>query len=439
MTGEPSVIRLGAVALVLAGVASLPHASGQEKSVLPQHFVRDKIRVFYTIDGTSAVPPVDADSTGVPDHVEDVAKQVWAAHRLFCEVLEFPDPLTSERYAGVTCIEVCIRDRGELGDRNGAAYDESQRARRIPEGKPDDRAIVMALGRHVVASKNLSPAHELFHLIQYGATYFKNGWFLEGQTRWSEHALQQGGLGEVKYPPRGPWPQPSMNLPALFATTYDAEFTLWNPIAQGTDPKGLLPQTPVLQDLAELRYSNGSPVLQDQHFTGAEIMRDILVELGKMDDVAHQELGYDKWSEDNQRSAKNDGYIYQGVMDVLRRHSPPVGRFQVTKSVTTSTAGSTPSPPRQIATARSGVAASADPSAAVEEPEGASASASKWKTWTTRDGKYQVEAKFVKYESGTLTLEKRDGKTVDVKLEILCADDRNFVTERKWMKTADDE
>jgi len=69
----------------------------------------------------------------VPDHVEDVAKQVWVAHRLFCEVLEFPDPLNSERYAGVACIEVCIRDRGELGGRNGAAYDESQRARRIPE------------------------------------------------------------------------------------------------------------------------------------------------------------------------------------------------------------------------------------------------------------------------------------------------------------------
>nr|MCU0982900.1 hypothetical protein [Pirellulaceae bacterium] len=61
-------------------------------------------------------------------------------------------------------------------------------------------------------------------MIQYGATYFKNGWFLEGQTRWSEHALGQGGLGDVKYPARGPWPQPSMNLPSLFAMTYDAEF-----------------------------------------------------------------------------------------------------------------------------------------------------------------------------------------------------------------------
>jgi hypothetical protein len=317
---------------VVLNVAWLPPASGQEKSALPKHHVRDRIRVFYATEGLSAIPTADADSNGVPDHVEDVAKQVWAAHRLFCEVLEFPDPLQSERYRGVTCIEVCIRDRTELGGRNGAAYDESQRARRIPEGKPDDRAIVMALGRHIVASKNLSPAHELFHLIQYGATYFKNGWYLEGQTRWSEHGLGQGGLGDVKYSLKGPWPQPAANLPTLFGLTYDAEFMLWNPIAARTDQKGVLPQTATLKELAELRYANGSPVLQDRFLTGADVMREILVELGKLDDIAFQELGYDKWSEDNQKSPKNDEYIYQGVMNVLRRRSPTIGRFRVTTS-----------------------------------------------------------------------------------------------------------
>jgi hypothetical protein len=421
---------IGVCVVTLAGVAWLPPAAGQEKSVLPKHYVLDKIRVFYAIEGGSAIPLTDADSTGVPDHVEDVAKQVWAAHRLFCEVLGFPDPLQSERYPGVTCIEVGIRDRGELGGRNGAAYDESQRARRIPEGKPEDRAIVVALGRHVVAAKNLSPAHELFHLIQYGATYFKNGWFLEGQARWSEHALAQGGLGDVKYPARGPWPQPSTNLPSLFAMTYDAEFVLWNPIAQGTDPKGMLPPTPLLQELAALRYSDGSPVLQDRALVGAEIMRDVLVELGKMDDVAFQELGYDKWSEDHQRAAKNDGYIYQGVMDVLRRRAPRVGRFQVTKAAPVST-GRIPSTPEPNAAPRVGPATSAEASGDAAVSNDVSGGAATWRTWTTCDGKHQVEAKFLKHASGTVTLGKKDGTTVDVKLELLCADDRDFVSQQK--------
>jgi hypothetical protein len=429
-TRKPWVAGMWVGTIAIAGAVWLPCASGQEKSALPEHHVLGRIRVFYAIEGVCAVPLTDSDSTRVPDHVEDVARQVWAAHRLFCEVLGFPDPLQSERYPGVTCIEVAIRDRAELGGRNGAAYDEPQRANRIREGKPEDRAIVMAVGRHVVAAKNLSPAHELFHLIQYGATYFKNGWFLEGQTRWSEHALQQGGLGEVKYSPRGPWPQPSMSLPTLFAMTYDAEFILWNPIAQGTDPNGLLPQAPVLNELADLRYSDGSPVLQDRTLTGAEIMRDILVELGRMDDVAFKELGYDKWNEDNQKSGKNDRYIYHCVMDVLRRRSPAVGRFQATKAamVSTSRAASTP---EQNATPRVGTAASADAGADTEASKGAPGGAAKWRTWTTRDGKYQVEAKLLKYASGMLTLEKKDGTTVDVKLELLCADDRDFVTQQK--------
>lgn len=320
----PLVACLAALAAASAGNVS----AADKMSPLPEHYVLGSIRVFYAVDGDSAVPTADRDSSGVPDHVEDVAKQIWAAHRLFCEVLKFPDPLKSQRYPGVRCIEVRIRDPKEIGGHNGVAFDEAQRAKRIPEGKAEDRAIVMAVSRNVRASKNGTPAHELFHLIQYGATYFKKSWFLEGQTRWSEHALAAGGLGDVKYPPRGPWPHTPQQLSALFQMGPEAEFVLWNPIAKRTDRKGKLPQNPVLKELAALRYSDGSPVLADLDLTGAEIMREILIKLGELDDVAFKELGYERWSEDNQTSPKNNRYIYQGIMDVLRPHWPPVGRFK---------------------------------------------------------------------------------------------------------------
>jgi len=56
----------------------------------------------------------------------------------------------------------------------------------------------------------------------------------------------------------------------------------------------------------------------------------------------------------------------------------------------------------------------------------------KWRTWTTADGRYKAEAKFVTFVAGTVTLEKKDGNTVDVKLDILCSEDRDFVTQQKW-------
>lgn len=62
--------------------------------------------------------------------------------------------------------------------------------------------------------------------------------------------------------------------------------------------------------------------------------------------------------------------------------------------------------------------------------------AAKWRIWTTADGKFKVEAKFVKRISGIVTLEKKDGSTVDVKLNILCLDDQDFVKQRKWRQAA---
>ena len=66
--------------------------------------------------------------------------------------------------------------------------------------------------------------------------------------------------------------------------------------------------------------------------------------------------------------------------------------------------------------------------------EQAAIDAARWRTWTTIDGKYKVEGKFVKFGGGTLTLEKKDGTTVDVKLEVLCDEDQDFVKQRKWRK-----
>lgn len=58
--------------------------------------------------------------------------------------------------------------------------------------------------------------------------------------------------------------------------------------------------------------------------------------------------------------------------------------------------------------------------------------AAKWRTWTTADGRHKVDAKFVKFLDGKVTLEKVDGTTVDVRLDILCSADQNFVKESKW-------
>lgn len=315
-----------ALTVLLAVLVSASAATAQKQTVLTEHHVFGPVRVFYIKAGKDAVPLNDVDRSGVPDRVEDIAKQVWAAHQLFCEVLGFPDPLGSERYKKVNCIQVSLRD---LGGGNGLAFTSSQRARQIPEGKSTDRAIVLSINCKLNPIKNITPAHETFHLVQYGTTYFKNPWFLEGMARWSEHALAREGLGKVNYPSSGPWPQRLQYVQFLSKLSYDAEYVLWNPIARQAGLNDLLSNRLLGEKLSSLRYSDGTPVLRDRTLQGAELMRDIVIELGKLDDVAFEDLKYDSWSEKNQRAEANSPYIYKAVMDVLRRRVPSVGLYEV--------------------------------------------------------------------------------------------------------------
>lgn len=331
MTFNPSRAALHTISLaaLFAAAVSPSSSCAQEKSPLDEYFVLDRVRVFYTNEGVSAVSRDDVDQTGVPDQVEDVARQIWAAHRLFCEVLEFPDPFESERYKGVTCIQVSLRNRSEINGVNGVAFESAQRARSIPEGKPDDRCIVMAVSTQLNPITNVTPAHETFHLIQYSTTYFKNPWYLEGMARWAEHGLAADGIGEVKYPTTGPWPQRPAHLQQLPELGSKSEWVLWNPIALRTDRNGVLTDEELGEELVALCYSDGSPVLRDHLLNGAEVMRDILAELANQDDEAFKDLGYDEWSEENQKSERNNPYIYRAVMDAFRRHVSSVGRYEV--------------------------------------------------------------------------------------------------------------
>jgi hypothetical protein len=90
--------------------------------------------------------------------------------------------------------------------------------------------------------------------------------------------------------------------------------------------------------------------------------------------------------------------------------------------------------------AKTTIAGPGEPSYSVHEGVGGReaglSDAARWRLWTTADGKYTVYAKFVKFAFGTATLEKQDGTTVDVELDILCSEDQEFVRRRKWMKNA---
>ncbi|WP_395740475.1 hypothetical protein [Prosthecobacter sp.] len=274
-----------------------------------------KIRVFYQLEGQHAVDATDANKSGVPDQVEDLLTQIVAARTMFVEVLGFPDPLLTERFRTASFIDVSFRHKDVLKS-NGVAYDELQRYNRAGDPK-GTLSISFTVATSVKAATNLTPAHEFFHLIQNSVTYFKNKWYSEGTARWSEKALGIGGLGPAKI--LSAWPLPEEQEAAVYGMAYEAADQFWNPLAAKADDEGVIPEVPALARVKEMRYTDGTPVLKDLKLTGWEFIREVLQALDRADDVAFRELGYERWSEENQRSPKNNAYIMKSIEDVLAK------------------------------------------------------------------------------------------------------------------------
>lgn len=271
--------------------------------------------MHYHTEGPQAVDPADVNGNGTPDQVEDALTQTEAARLLFIEVLGFPDPFQSVRFKDASFLDIHFRSK-EVLKSNGVAFDEMQRFNK--PGDPNGTlSLCFNIATSVKPSANLTPAHEYFHLIQNGVTFFKNSWYTEGTARWSESGLGVGKLGPTGL--LGTWPLSEAQAAGIFTASYGASQQFWNPLAARLDKDASLPEGPALERLKAMTYVDGTPVLKDTTFAGWKFIREVLAELGRSDDEAFQKLGYDRWSEANQKSPQNNPWILAAVVRVVKR------------------------------------------------------------------------------------------------------------------------
>ncbi len=64
----------------------------------------------------------------------------------------------------------------------------------------------------------------------------------------------------------------------------------------------------------------------------------------------------------------------------------------------------------------------------------AAAEKARWHTWTSEDGGFTVEAKFLKVIAGSVYLQKRNGDQIEVPLEKLSEDDQEWIRGKGWKK-----
>ena len=266
------------------------------------------VHVIYERAGETAVNPTDLNLNGVPDAIEDIATQLNAARELFHDVCGLPDPLGSERYKNATVIEVDIDLKSRMGH-NGLAYS----GKRKSADDPNVTALHVRIASSVDAHKNPTAAHEYFHLIQYGATYFRNGWYLEGMARWSQDSVQA-----IKKYPTVRSVKATLDNKASVAEILKAKYKtadlLWYPLALECKDKLKIPR----RLLNKYRYVDGAPVFEDNIIYGANVMKRVLSVMHSQEDRAAEAFGgRKKWRNDGVRSDKNNEIILECVRAVL--------------------------------------------------------------------------------------------------------------------------
>ncbi|MCR2747928.1 hypothetical protein [Limnobacter parvus] len=228
----------------------------------------------------------DSNNNQIPDLLEDVATQLQTMKRLMAH-FGFVDPLSQPRYQSQQARAVQVRFLSMSG--NGLAFDE------VRQNSHGECVLLINLSSKL-GPRNLTPAHEWFHLVQYGYTPFKRSWFLEGMARWSESALRK----EASMPNFGS----SLAGTELFAQSYNAQAYWFKLASQSSEPS----QHDFPESISGSRYLNGDPVLQDKVLHGPHRMRRALEALAILgaNESKRRDLDPHHWPEAIQRLPEHD-------------------------------------------------------------------------------------------------------------------------------------
>lgn len=271
------------------------------------------IRVFYALHGEHAVPDkTDVNSNGVPDYVENVARQADAARRAY-NLLGFRDPLQSARYRGATYIDLNV---GALAT-YGRAYSEPSSYSALPQ-----RDGACSLRIDVANNLDKFPGtwstlgHELFHLYQYGTMMFRRPWLIEPTANWAERVIRTGSLNPAI--PTTPLPSSMAEMQSIvFSQSFPYGF--WGRLASLMDPGDEVMRLP--NELQYAVYTDGSPIFKDDRIRGFAFLSTLLQYLDAESQVVAYENGWPAytWSGTDQNSASHDTRILKSIQKAVRR------------------------------------------------------------------------------------------------------------------------
>lgn len=300
------------IALLILALASFYAAADWKapREALDERVTQDEFRIYYTLSGENAFP-LDASPAQrvlqAAAQLNSLLMQMDQSSRFYREQLRLTPPLQSARYRDVRSIDVHIikldGKKGSTGDA-GVVYHYRHFAGTSP-------ALSIALSNQW-RPPNLTPNHEVFHAYQYGYTFFKNTWFLEGMAHSLEQAFK-GGEVQTEALPRD-----HAQLERLLTLSYGADL-FWNRLLYLCD-SACSGSTPAVAWKAGA-YRPGA------QFCGGGLVRSVLEQFQASDKEAAQARGIDAndWPEEEQRSEQNNPFLLRGLRRAIESQCPVRG------------------------------------------------------------------------------------------------------------------
>ena len=189
----------------------------------------------------------------------------------------------------------------QLPKGNGLAFDRVA-AETMSDGRQLPCGLKFVLNAALEPARNITPAHEFFHLYQYGYAVFKQKWYLEGMARWMENSF--------KAPEKNTWRlSPLPHCDSNFTRGYNAA-NYWASFAQAHFADVAIPAA-----AQRFRYSDGSPVLIAQEVKGGAMLAPFFNQLAQGSAAQSRQLNQAniRWSEAQQRSPQFNEAICQAL------------------------------------------------------------------------------------------------------------------------------
>jgi hypothetical protein len=266
-------------------------------------------RIHYSLQGPDALASTDT--------IAPLAQQFERAHTLYTEVLWLVPPWQNHRYPGLQAIDVHVLQLdGVMGQAGDAMV-----TYRYPKFTDPKSALSISVSTRWRPS-NLTPEHELFHAYQYGYTFFKNAWYLEGMAR-----AMQGAFEDKPYRTER-LPQTEAELQALMSRSYTAA-PFWNRLMMLCDKACSVP------------VSKASPAIEFKPLAGpvcgGSLIKTVLEQFHEQDLRAakNRQLNAKDWPEAEQNAPANNPWLLAGLTEAMAQRcpiasDPELGKFYET-------------------------------------------------------------------------------------------------------------